>query len=83
MIDRRTLGILNIFSQIANPRVQAMISGDTLLWDNRQANNRTRSAGPAYSRLIGYTWIYSANIVPAQEQLIQRTSWSLFVEIRQ
>ena len=45
-------------------------SGDTLLWDNRQANNRTRLAGPAYSRLIGYTRIYSANIVPTQEQLI-------------
>ena len=46
------------------------ISGDTLLWDNRQANNRTRSAGPVYSRLIVYTRLFSANIVPAQEQLI-------------
>ena len=34
---------------------QVKISGDTLLWDTRQVNNRTRLVGPAYSRLIGYT----------------------------
>ena len=48
-----------------------LCSGDTLLQDNRQLigmSYRTRRAGPEKLRLIGYTQIYSAEIVPAQEQ---------------
>ena len=52
---------------------QVKISGDTLFVgqsaNTRQVNNFTCLAGPAYSRLIGYTQIYSANIGPAQEHL--------------
>ena len=42
-------------------------SGDTLLRVNRHVNNCTCWVGPEKSRLIGYTRIYAADIVPAQE----------------
>ena len=52
--------------------VGAEISGGTLLWGNRRILSKPiivlAQQAQTYSRLIEYTLIYSANIVPAQEQ---------------